>query len=255
MPAGGGQAPSPQGRGAEGRLRPGGVLPMVVFRLGPAVRRWLAVAAACALMVGVLHWGLSSHPAEQQVSSLAAGSAAIGERVVALTVDAGDGSLIAPLARAMAAADLPATLFVSSAYARAHPRPLQALQQAGDEVEVLAGPSPSTLAADARAVANASGQVPLFAEPAGGQRAGQGLLQAAGRAGLAVMDTAVSPASVSDLLAHLAPGEIARLSVAEAASIPALAQGLQAQGYEAVTLQALSAIAAGAAAASLPSTP
>lgn len=233
---------------------------MVVVRLGPEMRRWIAVGAAGVVVVGLLRWGLHHSPALPPLaggsgtSAAAAGTASLEEAVVALTVDAPDGARIEALTQALTQAALPATIFVASGYAAAHPAALRLFAQDGDEVEVLADPAGTTVATAAHLVQAATGQTPLYARLAAGNPQ-QGLLQAAQRGDLGIVGGGREALSQTQFEDALAPGAVLTLPPTAAPEVPALAAYLQAKGYEAVSLEALQAIDAGAASTSLPSVP
>jgi hypothetical protein len=233
---------------------------MLVMRFGPEVRRWIAVGAAGAVVVGLLRWGLHHSPALPPLAAAsgtqaaAAGSASLQESVVALTVDAPDGIRIEALTQALTRAALPATIFVASGYAAAHPAALRLFVQEGDEVEVLAGPSGGTVATTAHLVQAATGETPLYARLAAGNP-GQGLLRSAQQQGLGIVGGGRETLTELQFQNALAPGAVLTLPPTAAPEIPALAAYLQSHGYQAVTLEALRAIDAGAASTSLPSLP
>jgi peptidoglycan/xylan/chitin deacetylase (PgdA/CDA1 family) len=234
---------------------------VVVLRVGPELRRWLAVGAAGAVVVGLLRWGFQGSPgipplagAAASTSAASAGTAAVQEAVVALTVDAPDGALIEGVTRALSAAGLPATVFVAQGYAAAHPAALRILTQEGDEIEVLADPSGATLSAASRLVASATGQAPIYARLPGGTPQ-QSLLSAAHADSLAVVAPGQEALTVTQLQDALRPGAVLTIPPTFAPDVPALATTLRAHSYQAVTLEALGAIMAGAAATSLPTVP
>ena len=228
---------------------------MVVVHLGPVLRRWLAIAAACAVVVGLLRWGLAGQVGPS-LSASASGSAALaGEPVIALTVDAPTGALIEPLTAALAAAGLPATIFVSPGYAQAHSGPLATLAGQGDEIELLGEAPGGALKQASTVVTAATGQAPLFVRPAGSTAASQELLAAAGALGLALVAAPPAVSSVGSILAGLKPGAVVDIPVGLSGEVPALAAGLRAKGYQAITIEALTAMTAGAAATSLPTIP
>jgi peptidoglycan/xylan/chitin deacetylase (PgdA/CDA1 family) len=236
---------------------------MLVVRVGPDVRRWLLVAATCGLLLGVLRWGLSG-PGPDLARGLGSAPAArlpVKERVVALTVDATAADRLAPVAEALEAAGVPCTFFVDAGYARAHGAPLRDLVRVGDEVDLLADTAADTtaggLARDARVLGAAAGSPPLFVRPVSG-RASPALQAAARRVGLGVATWARDLSAAGAAAAQaLEPGDIVRLppGSAGAALVPALVRELQQQGLQPVTLEAMVAMAEGAAAAALPTLP
>jgi peptidoglycan/xylan/chitin deacetylase (PgdA/CDA1 family) len=232
---------------------------MVVLRVGSELRRWVAVGAAGAVVVGLLRWGLHHSPAvppvaQQGASAQQAGTASLQEAVVAITIDAPAGARLEPVTTALTKAALPATIFVAPGYASAHPAALRLFIQEGDEVEILADSSGASLPAAARLLAQDTGETPLFARLPGGN-AGPGLLQAARLQELGIVPPGRAGLTLQQVEEAVAPGAVLTLSPALAPDVPALAAYLQARGYEAVTLEALDAIDAGAATTSLPTLP
>lgn len=232
---------------------------MVVVRLGSAARRALLAVLGALLLVGALRVGLGRADGAlgfpEPIRSLP-----VRARVVALTFDV-SAAQATGLARALADAGLPATAFVSGRDAAGDRTAVAALAGAGAEVESLgwdpAAPATDTAAAlrrAAAALAADTGTPPLFYRPAGA--VGPALLRAARSAGLAVVGATASAATPAGALAHLAPGAILTLPAGLAAtSLAELADGLRLRGYEPVTLEALLAVAEGAANVSLASLP
>jgi len=245
---------------------------MVVVSLA-RLRRALVWVCVVALLGAVVRWGMRAASADP----LTHGGAAISRlqvagRAIALTFD-GSGTDLEALAASLGASSLPATIFVTGAFALAQPHTVGDLTRAGLEVETvgwdggdLTGQSAATLEASlqrsaARLTAD-TGNAALFLRPPAGHY-NAATLRAAERVGLGVVtwtsavDGRQSTAVVDQVLAGLRPGAILRLPVtpASVAAIPQIAVGLRMRGYEALTLQALLAMAEGAAEVSLRSTP
>lgn len=236
---------------------------MLVLRLGPGFRRWLALLCGLALLTTVLRWGLRHDTAAIRLTQAPIARLSAAGPAVALTFDA-PGAGAAELATALSAAGLPATVFVSGREAAAQPDEIRALSAAGLEVETLGWSASAPRAATAarleaelrRAVAAVgadTGAPPIFFRPPAG-RYDPVLLRAVERAHLATVTWTAriaAPASATiaaQAAAALQPGAILVLPSTPAgiAALPAIATALRARGYAPVTLDVLLGMAEGA---------